>query len=75
MIDKDGNYKVPGCPAGPVKITVQPSLSRGRQPTPSGPAGNPPVGSIPARYQDPANTPLDYTVKPGPQKHDIDLTP
>ena len=65
-IDADGGYKVIDCPSGPVKITVQTVGYRG---------GRPGAAPIPARYADPGASGLDYIVKPGRQRYDIDLTP
>jgi hypothetical protein len=76
LIAEDGSYKISGCPAGPVKITVQTVVPRsgGAAPGTKPASGRPPaVPTIPARYADAGKSDLEYNVKWGPQTHDIDL--
>lgn len=65
-IRPDGTYRIPGCPAGPAKITVRPPhggvSKRGATP------------AIPAKYTDVSRTDLQLTVS-GNQTFDIDLKP
>jgi hypothetical protein len=87
-VDPEGNYKVQMAP-GNVRITLAVPLFRtlagGRvqemDPAKFGAKGavvkaserNKDLPKIPARYTDPTKTPLNYTVKPGAQKHDIEI--
>jgi hypothetical protein len=74
LILKDGTYKVTDCPSGPVRIAVQTVVPRsGRLAVTKSTAG----GSlmVPVRYADPSTSGLEYTVRAGWQRHDIDLTP
>lgn len=80
-IGEDGNYRIHGCPTGPVKITVLP-LERSR--SGKGPKGLGVAGKseprrklpvIPLRYTDPNTTDLEYSVVAGPQQFQIELKP
>ena len=83
-IDADGNYTIPKAPLGPARITVEtipPPAGGGK----GGPqqstlvvdgAPAPAPGkyvAIPARYKDPTQSGLTYTVVRGRQTHDIPL--
>jgi hypothetical protein len=85
-IDKDGSYRVPKIPEGPVKIAIQGPphgvppefLKKMRFSGPSPRlsiriAEREPV-EIPNRYTDAKTTDLTYTVVRGNQEHDIALT-
>jgi hypothetical protein len=87
QIEGDGSYTIQRAPLGPAKLTVvtprphaQPRRS-GRDRAPSkGPGGEqraaapePKPVAIPEKYQDPQQSGLTYTVKPGDQTFDIDL--
>jgi hypothetical protein len=77
LIGEGGRYQVTGCPAGPVRITVQTVVPRrdGGQGTKPGPGARPASSTIPVRYADPDKSGLDYNVRRGRQEHDIDLQP
>ncbi len=64
-IDASGNYSVPACPVGPVKIIV-----RTTKPSPEV-KGAPAYVEIPPLYSDPTTTTLEYTVKSGQQTHPV----
>ena len=66
---EDGSYRIAGCPAGPVKITVQTVAPRSGGARPGAKA----APAIPARYADADRSDLEYNVTRGPQTHDIDL--
>jgi hypothetical protein len=76
---KNGEFTIDALPAGAARVTVvtvDPSGSaRGdlgpRQPQPRPGAFVP----IPRRYGNPETSGLTWTVKPGPQRYEVDLTP
>jgi hypothetical protein len=61
--DADGNYKVENPPVGPVKIQVIDPPRESKTPRPGLSFGMPPTAG------------LDYDVKPGSQKYDIEWKP
>lgn len=86
-IDPDGKYIVTRAPVGEVKVTVEvgragapPKMPKSKD-VPGHPGdkgggtatGKPMV--IPAKYKDPAQSGLTYTLKSGSQVIDIDLKP
>jgi hypothetical protein len=82
---RDGAYTIPGAPVGPAKVAVAtypvrttpvPNMPPDVLPPGGGPAA--PAGkyvALPARYGDPEQSGLSYTVRKGHQTHDIDLEP
>lgn len=83
-IQGDGSYRMSNAPLGPVKIGVQtksaqdaaPSSPMPRNPTDYGKLQSAMMDKeslIPAKYTDPNNSGLTYTVTKGKQQHDIDL--
>ena len=67
-------------PIGPGKLTVQtyplpPSVQPPDKPQPPPQAGLARYTEIPAKYADARTSGLDYTVKAGPQTHEVDLKP
>ena len=71
-IESDGHYSVQRVPVGPVKISIS------TPPPPSQEAaasGMPTLQTIeiPAKYSDPAQSNLTFTVKPGSQEYPIKL--
>jgi hypothetical protein len=85
-IDENGNYQIKA-PVGEVAISVsnamlQPRGRRGPANTPhpkqsGAPEDQPMKGrwvSMPSRYMNPDTSGLKYTVKPGAQTHDIELS-
>jgi len=85
IIDENGNYQVKA-PVGDVEIGVNNAMlkSQGRGPTQiphakkaGAPEKQPLKGrwvNIPSSYADPHASGLKYTVKPGSQSHDIELS-
>ncbi len=84
IIDEDGNYRIKA-PIGDVQIGVTNRMlqPRGREAPQTHPkkaaAGDAPVPrgqwvQIPPSYEDPHGSGLTYTVRPGPQTHDIELS-
>jgi hypothetical protein len=88
QIDEDGSYTIPQVPPGPVKISVETaSLKKTGSRKSYGPKDiapgtyTPPDPTeakrryveIPARYEDPQQSGLTYTVTRGSQTHDINL--
>jgi hypothetical protein len=70
LVAPDGKYHIPYAPCGEVRITVQtPPVATGR-----GARMSIPSIAIPKRYSDSLNSPLKYTVSPGEQTYDIELT-
>jgi hypothetical protein len=78
LIESDGSYSVmtgreEGLPSGSYVVTVAankesiPSAKPGQPPTPGKPI-------TPAWYRDPAKTPLKYTVTPGKNTINLELT-
>jgi hypothetical protein len=85
-IDENGNYQIKA-PVGDVEISVMNRMlqsnrgSKGIRPPPLKKAEakeqQPLKGrwvKIPSRYEDPHTSGLKYTVKRGPQTHDIELS-
>jgi hypothetical protein len=69
LISSDGRYHIPQAPCGDVRITVQtPPVAKGRYAK-----LGPPTIEIPKRYAEAKESGLTYTVKPGPQIHDVKL--
>src|SRR5205085_5916447 len=90
LIGEGGRYAVADAPTGPVRITVRSHATRpAGMPTRGGPPPATTAGSaaapkekrdggyvaIPPRYLDPEQSGLAYTVRAGPQTHDIELKP
>lgn len=88
VIDESGNYQIKA-PVGEMKISVDNSMLEQRRfgggapkmqhPKPPGSETDeaPIKGqyvNLPSQYRDPAASGLSYTVKPGSQTHDIDLS-
>jgi hypothetical protein len=85
-IAEDGSYTMAHAPVGPVKISVQthrpPTIGLAKAPVMHmgdnvGKVEDK-VGkyvAIPPKYAEPADSGLTFTVQPGPQTHDITLTP
>jgi hypothetical protein len=81
-IGPDGTYRIENVPVGPVKIAVvseprvPPGLMRGQAPGPQPPdqAKNDYV-PIPARYENPNQSGLTYTVESGRHTKDLTLMP
>lgn len=83
-IQSDGSYRMSNAPLGPVKIGVQ-TKSAQKAPSSSSMPRNPKdfekfksammntESLIPAKYTDPNNSGLTYTVTKGKQQHDIEL--
>ena len=90
-IKSDGSYTVTDAPVGEATITVftpPPSVAAQGQRMPAHkgmpkeflPPGQDqgravPTVSVPEKYQKKESSPLKFTVTPGSQNHDIDLTP
>jgi hypothetical protein len=74
VIGEDGSYKIADCPPGPVKITVQ-TVYRGSGYAQPRKAGRLNLAIIPARYADPIASSLDYEVRAGAQRYDVELKP
>ena len=83
IIDEDGNYRI-RAPLGDVRIGVTNRMLQPRggaipQIHPKKAAGDAPVPrgqwvQLPLSCEDPHSSGLTYTVRPGPQTHDIDLS-
>lgn len=89
IIDENGNYKI-DAPVGDVKISVDNSALQksrfGGGPPPKMHHPRPPGSEaedqplkgqfveLPSQYKDPGSSGLTYTVKPGPQTHDVELS-
>jgi len=85
-VEPDGSYRLKGVPAGDGKFTVQSLPSPPMLPAAPGKDGkmevigkaDPSAGkaaNLPARYKEPAQSGLTYTVAKGSQTYDIDLKP
>ena len=75
VIGPDGGYKVDNVPAGPVTIAVETKSAQPFSPPDKAPTADaaPKTAALPDAYSDPKGSGLTYTVKAGPQTHDIDL--
>jgi hypothetical protein len=68
-IGTDGSYRISGCPAGEVRITVRQPQGRGKKP------GQPKQATVPPRYADPEKSDLKVTIQGGRQRIDLELKP
>ncbi|HKI33562.1 MAG TPA: carboxypeptidase-like regulatory domain-containing protein [Gemmataceae bacterium] len=79
LVGADGAYSVPDLPVGEMKVTVAPpselaqTFAKARPPGDRGESKAPAVVPIPLNYQDPAKTPLKYTVQDGPNDYPITI--
>lgn len=82
-IDSGGNYSISNAPIGPVKVTVQsaqpraarnmPGKTATKHPGEKGGAAAAASTSIPAKYGDPNQSGLSFTLKAGSQTIDLPL--
>jgi hypothetical protein len=74
-IDSQGRYSIAKAPIGEVTITVSTPPQMPKMPTPAGAPVMPTTETIPIpkKYSTAAESPLKYTVKPGPQEYLIEL--
>lgn len=68
LIGDNGHYYMPNVPTGAVKFAVE---GPGKSSAPNAP---PPAVVVPAKYSNPDQSGLTWTVKEGSNTHDIDLT-
>lgn len=77
----DGEYETGPIPAGPCKVTVihsdfaQPSAPEGNDLIPTRTAKDQPGLTVPDKYHQADTSGLTFTVKPGENTYDQDLTP
>jgi hypothetical protein len=68
-IGPDGKFRISGCPAGDVRVTIRSKLGQGTKTN-----GNK-ATSIPVRYADPEKTDIVVTIFGGVQRLDLELKP
>jgi hypothetical protein len=74
VIYPDGTYNIPNPPPGEVRVVVIPGNPPVPAASPGGSGGPPPKFdrvAVPARYEDPEQTPLRFTCTTGKQQFDI----
>jgi hypothetical protein len=79
-IGEDGRYRVENCPVGPVTIAVTTAAARGEmmgkaaaQKARGEKGAITKVAAIPAKYADPAQSPVKTTIQKGSNEFDVEL--